>query len=76
MTCQSEGRTLLPGAVPATKSDGLPLGNYIQSTTMSEKCLMSGHTSCHHGADSQRGMSMVAIPFCSLSSLYTFPTKL
>jgi hypothetical protein len=70
------GKTLLLGAVPATKRDGLSLGKHIQSTTLSEKCLVSGHTNCHHGANSQRGISTVARPFGSRSALHTFPSKL
>ncbi len=42
------GQDTLPGVVPATKRDGLSLGNHIQSTTLLAMCFVSGHTNCHH----------------------------
>ena len=76
MNCQSGGRTALPGDVPATNKAGSSPGSHTQSTTHSAKWAASGQTSCQHGADSQRGISIEADPLCSLNVLQTFPTKL
>jgi hypothetical protein len=76
ITGQSGGKTALLGAVHATKRDGSSLGSPTQSTTLSAKWLVSGHTSCHHWADSQRGIIIVANPFCPLSDIHTLPIKL
>jgi hypothetical protein len=76
MVGESGGRTDRPGAIPASNRVGSSLGSQTQSTALSEKWLVSRHTSCHHGADSHKRISIVADPFCSRNVLHTFPIKL
>ena len=73
ITCQSDGTTWRPGAAPRINNVGSALGGHTQSTTFSDRCIISGTTRCHHVADSHKGIDIVARAPCERKVLQALP---